>query len=86
MIRRLTSANRTRFIITADHGFQYRRNKLKESDKVNVPKGDREGGLGDKIASVAGAVSVASRRYLLADKAIVSEGIASMELGVMMQN
>lgn len=71
LIRRLTSANRTRFIITADHGFQYRRNKLTESDK---------------IVSVASAASVASRRYLLADEAIISEGIASMELGVMMQN
>lgn len=71
LIRRLTSANRTRFLITADHGFQYRRNKLTESDK---------------IASVAGAASVASRRYLLADETIISEGIASLELGVMMQN
>ena len=33
LIRRLTtSANRSRFIVTADHGFLYRRNKLAESD------------------------------------------------------
>ena len=36
MIRRLTtSANTTRFIVTADHGFIYKRDKLTESDKIS---------------------------------------------------
>lgn len=40
IIRRLTtSANRSRFIVTADHGFLYRRTKPDESDKI--------GGLSD---------------------------------------
>ena len=72
LIRRLTtSANRSRFIVTADHGFLYRRNKLSESDK---------------IGSVSGAADVLGRRYLLSANAVVTEGVASTTVGVMMQN
>lgn len=72
LIRRLTtSANRSRFIVTADHGFIYRRNKLSESDK---------------ISSVSGAADVLSRRYLLSTEAVVTEGVAATEIGAMMQN
>jgi uncharacterized protein (TIGR02687 family) len=35
LIRRLTSANKSHFIITADHGFLYKRKKLEESDKIS---------------------------------------------------
>lgn len=72
LIRRLTtSANRSRFIVTADHGFIYRRNRLSESDK---------------IGSVSGAADVLSRRYLLSTEAVVTEGVAATEIGAMMQN
>ena len=72
LIRRLTtSANRSRFIVTADHGFIYRRNKLSESDK---------------IGSVSGADDVLSHRYLLSTEAVVTEGVAATEVGAMMQN
>jgi len=72
LIRRLTtSANRSRFIVTADHGFLYRRNKLGESDK---------------IGSVSGAADVLGRRYLLSGKAVATEGVAATAVGVMMQN
>lgn len=72
LIRRLTtSANRSRFIVTADHGFIYRRNKLSESDK---------------IGSVSGAADVLGRRYLLSAEAIVTEGVAATAVGAMMQN
>ncbi|MDD6881031.1 MAG: BREX-1 system phosphatase PglZ type A [Firmicutes bacterium] len=72
LIRRLTtSANRSRFIITADHGFLYRRNKLAESNK---------------IGSVSGAADVLGRRYLLSAEAVVTEGVAATAVGVMMQN
>ena len=77
LIRRLTtSANRSHFIVTADHGFLYRRNKLSESDKVNVPKADSEGGL----------EYVLGRRYLLSTEALSMEGVASTSVGIMMQN
>ena len=72
LIRRLTtSANRSRFIVTADHGFLYRRNKLSESDK---------------IGSVSGAADVLGRRYLLSANAVVTEGVAATAVGAMMQN
>lgn len=72
LIRRLTtSANRSRFIVTADHGFLYRRNKLSESDK---------------ISSVSGAADVLGRRYLLSAKAVETEGVAATAVGAMMQN
>ena len=72
LIRRLTtSANRSRFIVTADHGFLYRRNKLSESDK---------------ISSVSGAADVLGRRYLLSAQAVATEGVAATAIGTMMQN
>ena len=72
LIRRLTtSANRSHFIVTADHGFLYRRNKLAESDK---------------IGSVSGAADVLGRRYLLSAEAVATEGVAATAVGAMMQN
>ncbi|MEI3266273.1 MAG: BREX-1 system phosphatase PglZ type A [Frisingicoccus sp.] len=71
LIRRLTtSANRSRFIVTADHGFLYRRNKLSESDKID---------------SVSGAADVLGRRYLLSAEAVATEGVAATAVGAMMQ-
>lgn len=72
LIRRLTtSANRSHFIVTADHGFLYRRNKLSESDK---------------IGSVSGNMSIRGRRYVLSTEAVLAEGVASTAVGAMMQN
>ncbi len=72
LIRRLTvSANRSRFVITADHGFLYKRNKLAESDK---------------IGDVSTQADAAGRRYLIADKGVTKEGIASISLDTMLQN
>lgn len=70
LIRRMTSANKTNFIITSDHGFLYRRRKLAESDK---------------IISEAENVEAVGRRYLLSQSAITSAGVASIEIGTMMQ-
>lgn len=87
LIRRLTtSANRSRFIVTADHGFIYRRNKLSESDKIG------------SVAASAGKVNsgeairegtreyVLGHRYLLSTEAISTEGVDSTVVGIMMQN
>lgn len=70
LIRRMTSANKTNFIITSDHGFLYRRRKLTESDKI-TPEAD--------------SVNFVGRRYVLSESGIISEGVASKELGTMMQ-
>lgn len=71
MIRKLTSANNTRFIITADHGFIYKRDKLTESDKIS--------GF-DKTNSLVG------RRYVIANEEIAAEGITSVVLGDILIN
>ena len=72
LIRRLTtSANRSHFIVTADHGFIYRRNKLSESDK---------------ISDVSGTADVLGHRYLLSEKAVKTEGVDATAIGAMMQN
>ena len=70
LIRRMTSANKTNFIITSDHGFLYRRRKLTESDKI-IPEAEN--------------VEAVGRRYLLSQSAITSAGVASIEIGTMMQ-
>ena len=70
LIRRMTSANKTNFIIISDHGFLYRRRKLTESDKI-TPKAEN--------------VETVGRRYLLSQSAITSAGVASIEIGTMMQ-
>jgi len=71
MIKRLTSANNTRFIITADHGFIYKRDKLAESDKI--------GGFDKKDAFVG-------RRYVIADEAVAADGIGTVAMGDILGN
>jgi predicted AlkP superfamily pyrophosphatase or phosphodiesterase len=60
IIKRLTSANNFHFIITADHGFIYKRDKLAESDKIS--------GFNKKDSFVG-------RRYVIADERIDADGI-----------
>lgn len=71
MIKRLTSANNTHFIITADHGFIYKRDKLSESDKIS--------GLPQKNALVG-------RRYVVSDGAVNADGIGTVALGNVLRN
>ena len=66
LIRRLTvSANVYRFIITSDHGFLYKREKFTESEKIGLD------GLKDVFAR---------RRFIIADRAITADGVASAPL------
>lgn len=71
MIKRLTSANNTRFIITADHGFIYKRDKLAESDKIT--------GF-DKVNTAIG------RRYILSNERIHINGVEMVTLGDVLGN
>lgn len=71
MIKRLTSANNIHFIVTADHGFIYKRDKLTESDKISK--------FNKKNAFIG-------RRYVVADERIDSEGIISFMLGDILAN
>lgn len=71
IIRRLTSANNIHFIVTADHGFIYKRDKLSESDKIS--------GFNKNNAFVG-------RRYVVADEKVNADGIGSISLGDILGN
>ena len=72
LIRRIsTSANTYRFIVTADHGFIYKRDKIVESDKIDGIKG--------KTAFI-------NRRFVVAQEPVLGDGIASMEMGKILRN
>lgn len=59
LVRKLTEAvTATRFIITADHGFIYKRDKLDESDKISMDKKD---------------MLFTNKRFLITDKAYESD-------------
>ena len=66
LIRRIsTSANTYRFIVTADHGFIYKRDKIAESDKIE---------------GIKGKTSFINRRFVVAQEPVSKDGIASMEM------
>lgn len=72
LIRKIsTNANTYRFIITSDHGFIYKRDKLSESDKI--------GTVNDKKAFI-------NRRFIVAQEAIVDEGVQSLSMGLILDN
>ena len=64
-------ANTYHFIITADHGFIYKRDKVTESDKIS--------GVNDKNAFV-------NRRFIVADNAVNEDGITSISIGRVLRN
>lgn len=72
LIRRIsTNANTYHFIITADHGFIYKRDKVTESDKISS--------VNDKNAFV-------NRRFIVADNAVNEDGITSISVGRVLRN
>ena len=67
LIRRISNnANTHRFIITADHGFIYKRDKIDESDKI--------GGVNKKKSWI-------NRRYIVSKEPVVEDGVKSVGLG-----
>ena len=72
LIRKIsTNANTYRFLITSDHGFIYKRDKLSESDKI--------GAISDKKAFI-------NRRFIVASEAVVDEGVQSISMGKILGN
>lgn len=61
-----TNANTYRFIVTADHGFIYKRNKIVESDKI--------GGVNTKDVWL-------NRRFIVSKEAIIDDGVQNVDLG-----
>lgn len=65
LIKRLaTSANTAHCIVTADHGFIYKRDKLSESDKIG------------NVSGMSGAF--VGKRYLISDEAVTGDGTLSV--------
>lgn len=72
LIKKLSgSANTYRFIITADHGFIYKRDKLSESDKID--------GINEKGAFI-------NRRFIVSNRVITGDGIGSAAMGEILGN
>ncbi len=72
LIHRISvNANTYRFIVTADHGFIYKRDKVTESDKI--------GGINDKKAFV-------NRRFIVAQNPVLDDGIEFLEMKQILRN
>lgn len=72
LVRALSSkANTQHCIITADHGFIYKRDKLDESDKID--------GISNKDAFV-------NRRFVVSRKPVAAEGVSHLSMGQILGN
>ena len=66
LIRRITGyVSATRYLITADHGFIYKRDKLQESDKISMDKAQ---------------ISFVNKRYLLSIDRVQNDAVISRAL------
>ena len=66
-----TNANTYKFIITADHGFIYKREKIPESDKI--------GGVSGKTAYI-------NRRFIISKTPVLEDGVQSLDLKTILGN
>lgn len=64
------SANTHHFIVTSDHGFIYKRNKVQESDKIGGMSGN----------------PIVKRRYVVSHQPVQEDGICSLSLGYILGN
>lgn len=72
LVKRLsTSANTIHFIVTADHGFIYKRDSISESDKID---------------SISGSKTYKAKRYVVSPKSVESDGVESISLSSVLQN
>ena len=66
-----TSANTYHFIVTSDHGFLYKRDKIIESEK---------------ISGVSGKKAFINRRFIVSDSPVAGDGIDCLSLGKILGN
>ncbi|MGM0882442.1 MAG: BREX-1 system phosphatase PglZ type A [Bacillota bacterium] len=72
LIKQLTDhVSATHYIVTADHGFIYKRDKLEESDK---------------IANVSEKGSFVNRRFIVSEQALQGDGIGSVPMSRVLGN
>ncbi len=71
LIRRIAlNANTYRFLVTADHGFLYKRDRLTESDKIEVES----------------RKAFVNRRFVVAKEPVSGDGVQSMSMGQILGN
>ncbi len=76
LIRRLTGyISNTRYLVTADHGFIYKRDKLAESDKISYADLAKKYKL--KAETTEALASFKNKRYLLSQSPIEEDSIVS---------
>lgn len=65
LIKRITTnGNTTHFVVTADHGFLYKRDKLQESDKISgIPNAGKRYAIVHEPPAVEGTISVPMKLY-----------------------
>ena len=72
LVKRLTtSANTIHFIVTADHGFIYKRDSISESDKID---------------SISGSDTYKAKRYVVSSKSVEADGVESVSISSVLQN
>lgn len=71
LIRKISSmANTYHFIVTSDHGFIYKRNKVQEGDKIGGMSGN----------------PIVKRRYVVSHQPVQEDGVCSLSLGYILGN
>ncbi len=76
LIRRLTGyISNTRYLVTADHGFIYKRDKIPESDKISFADLSKKYKLSS--SSTDELANFKNKRYLLSQKPIVEDAMVS---------
>lgn len=84
LIRKISiNANTYHFVVTADHGFIYKRDKLSESEKVNFAAGEREAGLGRKIG-INDKKAFINRRFIVAHEPVSDDGVNSISMSAIL--
>lgn len=65
LIKRMTThGNTTHFIVTADHGFLYKRDKLQESDKISgISNAGKRYAISQKPSNISGTASIPMKLY-----------------------
>lgn len=87
LIHRISiSGNTYHFIVTADHGFIYKRDRLTESEKVNFAAGERETGPGRKISGKGAEKAFINRRFIVSKAPLEDDGIDHMSMGRVLGN
>ena len=71
LIKRMAACNVTRFLVTSDHGFVYKRDDLQ---------------VGNKIGDISSKSSFMGKRYAVTDNGISIDGVAGISLGTAHKN